>query len=233
MLSCRQFPSTTTAKRGLADGMASDPTTPSTPAHLEGYWKRRSAALFRWLHIYVSMVSFGILFFFAVTGFTLNHAEGLFGEHPHTTQRKGTLEKSWVAAGAASSVAKLEVVEFLRHSASVRGVVGEFRIEDGQCAIVFKGPGYSADIVIDRASGAYELSETRLGAIAVMNDLHKGRDTGAGWSLVVDASAILMVIVSLTGMVLIYFVKRRFVSGLLMAFAGIGLSILAYYVLVP
>jgi hypothetical protein len=213
--------------------MASESSLPTKPAHLEGYWKRRSAALFRWLHIYVSMVSFGILFFFAVTGFTLNHAEGLFGEHPHTIQRKGTLDKSWVATGGGSSVAKLEVVEFLRHTDGVKGVVGEFRIEDGQCAIVFKGPGYSADVVVDRASGAYELSETRLGVIAVMNDLHKGRDTGAGWSLVVDASAILMVIVSLTGMVLIYFVKRRFVSGLLMAFAGISLSFLAYVVLVP
>jgi hypothetical protein len=27
----------------------------------------------RWLHIYLSMASFGILFFFAVTGLTLNH----------------------------------------------------------------------------------------------------------------------------------------------------------------
>ena len=38
-------------------------------------WKRRTAIAARWLHIYLSMVSFAILFFFAVTGITLNHAE--------------------------------------------------------------------------------------------------------------------------------------------------------------
>ena len=35
--------------------------------------KRRLAKYSRWLHIYVSMTSFVIVFFFAVTGWTLNH----------------------------------------------------------------------------------------------------------------------------------------------------------------
>jgi hypothetical protein len=214
--------------------MAPDsPANAPARGHLEGFWKRRSASLFRWLHIYVSMVSFGILFFFAVTGLTLNHAEGLFGETPQTTQRKGQLSAKWVAADAKGNVAKLEVVEFLRRSHGVKGLVGEFRIEDAQCAVSFKGPGYMAEALIDRASGRYELSETRMGFIAIINDLHKGRDTGPGWSVIVDLSAILMVVVSLSGMVLIYFVKRRFVSGTVVAVLGSALSWAAYVWLVP
>ena len=206
---------------------------PPAPHHLDGYWKRRSAAFFRWLHIYVSMVSFGVVFFFAVTGITLNHADWFYGDRQATTQRRGKLEPKWVAPGEAGTVAKLEVVEYLRRQHGVKGFVGEFRIEDGQCAVAFKGPGYAADATIDRATGAYELTETRMGFVAVINDLHKGRDTGAGWSLVVDLSAALLVVVSLTGMVLIYYVKRRFVSGVAVAVAGIGLSIAAYYWRVP
>ncbi|MSU48019.1 MAG: peptidase [Opitutus sp.] len=206
---------------------------PAAPAHLVGYWKRRCASLFRWLHIYVSMVSFGILFFFAVTGLTLNHADWFAGDQPHTTRRRGEVDRKWVAVGDTSAVAKLEVVEQLRRAHGVKGVVGEFRIEDGQCAVVFKGPGYAAEAMIDRATGAYELSETRMGFVAIVNDLHKGRDTGDGWSIVVDLSAGLMMAVSLSGMVLIYFVKRRFVSGIAMAALGAGLSYLAYVWLVP
>ena len=201
--------------------------------HVEGHWKRRSASLFRWLHIYVSMVSFGILFFFAVTGLTLNHAEGWFAETPKTTQQKGELAVKWVAGGPAANVAKLEVVEFMRRAHGVKGLVGEFRIEDAQCAVSFKGPGYMAEALIDRASGRYELAETRMGLIAIINDLHKGRDSGPGWSVIVDLSAILMVVVSLSGMVLIYFVKRRFVSGTVVAVLGTALSWLAYVWLVP
>ena len=72
-----------------------------------------------------------------------------------------------------------------------------------------------------------------MGFIAIINDLHKGRDTGPAWSFVVDLSAVLMVVVSLTGMVLIYFVRRRFVSGVISAVAGIVISVLVYVWLVP
>jgi len=216
----------------MASGTPAEPASPSS-AHLTGYWKRRCAALFRWLHIYLSMASFGILFFFAVTGLTLNHADWLFGERPVSSQRRGELNRQWVAPGEAMTVAKLEVVEHLRRVHGVKGLVGEFRIEDGQCALTFKGPGYTADAIIDRGTGAYELNETRLGFIAIINDLHKGRDTGPGWSIVVDLSALLMVFVSMTGMVLIYFVRHRFVSGVVMAILGALVSCLAYVWLVP
>ncbi|MEY2879582.1 MAG: hypothetical protein RLZZ15_1962 [Verrucomicrobiota bacterium] len=210
-----------------------DPAPPPEPGHLAGYWKRRSASLFRWLHIYLSMVSFGILFFFAVTGLTLNHPDWLFGTNTVATQQRGTLEKIWVAPGPAEKIARLEIVEHLRRAGGVKGFLGEFRVEEAQCVVAFKGPGYAADATIDRATGAYELTETRHGWVAVINDLHKGRDTGAGWSLIVDLSAALMIVVSLTGMVLIYFVKRRFVSGLITAAVGVALSYAAYAWLVP
>lgn len=203
------------------------------PAHLTSYWKRRCASLFRWLHIYLSMVSFGILFFFAVTGWTLNHADWFFGERPHTAVLKGQMQRAWVATDAATGVAKLEVVEYLRRVHGTKGLVGEFRVEEAQCMVAFKGPGYVADATIDRATGKYELSETRMGFVAIINDLHKGRDTGAGWSLVIDLSAGLLVVVSLTGMVLIYFVKRKFVSGVVMAGVGAAASVVAYLWLVP
>ncbi|MBI5768949.1 MAG: PepSY-associated TM helix domain-containing protein [Verrucomicrobia bacterium] len=204
---------------------------PHPPGHVAGWWRRKCASVFRWLHIYVSMVSFGILFFFAVTGLTLNHAEWFFRD-PITGRKTGKLDATWVAPGAAT-VAKLEVVEHLRRVHGVKGLVGEFRVEDGQCAVAFKGAGYAADATIDRATGRYELNETRMGFVAVINDLHKGRDTGRGWSLIVDLSAVLMVVVSLTGMVLIYFVKRRFVTGVIAAVAGCVVSYLAYLWLVP
>lgn len=178
------------------------------------------------------MASFGILFFFAVTGLTLNHADWFFSDQAATTKSKGTVPIDWVKTGVAS-VAKLEVVEHLRRENGVRGLLGEFRVEEERCSASFRGPGYAAEALVDRATGAYELSVTRMGFIAVINDLHKGRDSGAGWSLVVDLSAILMIVVSVTGLVLILFLRRHVVNGLLIAAAGALLSALAYLWLVP
>jgi hypothetical protein len=211
--------------------MAPDTPENGVPQGSEG--RRRIAALSRWLHIYVSMVSFGILLFFAVTGFTLNHAEALFGAAPVPQESRGTVNPAWLGTGPGGTVAKLEIVEHLRRAHGVRGLVGEFRLEEATCTIGFKGPGYTADAVVDRTTGKYELRETRMGFVAVINDLHKGRDTGAGWSLVVDLSAGLMVLVSVTGLVLILFIRRRLAAGLLTAAAGTLASYLAYLWLVP
>lgn len=48
------------------------------------------ASLSRWLHIYFSMLSFGVLFFFAVTGLTLNHTDWFSGAQ-RTVQVTGRL----------------------------------------------------------------------------------------------------------------------------------------------
>lgn len=191
-------------------------------------WKRQLASLSRWLHIYLSMVSFGVLFFFAVTGLTLNHPDW-FGDAQRTVQVKGTLDPAWVKG----VVSKLDVVEHLRKVHHVSGALSDFRVEEGQCAVSFKGPAYTADIFIDRANGSYDLTETRMGLVALMNDLHKGRDSGTAWSFVIDVSAVLMTLVSISGLILIFYLQKRLLSGLLTLAGGALASWLAYMIWVP
>lgn len=174
------------------------------------------------------MSSFAILLFFAVTGLTLNHTDW-FGDHQSTRQLKGVVAVPWLRP----DVQKLEIVEQLRRAYVIRSAITEFRIDDAQCAVSFKGPGYSADAFIDRASGSYEFNETTMGLVAVLNDLHKGRDTGRVWSAVIDVSAILMVLVSVSGMVLIFFLQKRLLSGLLAVLAGALASYGLYRFWVP
>ena len=52
------------------------------------------------------------------------------------------------------------------------------------------------------------MTETRMGFVAVINDSHKGRDTGKKWARVVDVSAVLMIFVSLTGFTLVFFLFK-------------------------
>ena len=66
-----------------------------------------------------------------------------------------------------------------------------------------------------------------------MNDLHKGRDSGSAWSKVIDASAILMTIVALSGIILVCFIKRRRLSGLIIAVIGMLLCYAVYKIFVP
>jgi len=192
-------------------------------------WKRKMAMLMRWLHIYLSMISFAIVLFFAITGLTLNHADK-FVNQLHTTQVKGKLTVSWVNNPDTLKIAKLEIVEYLRKNNNIKAALSDFRIDDSQIGISFKGPGYAADAFIDRGTGGYELTKTTAGLVGIINDLHKGRDTGPAWSVFIDVCAILLTLISITGLLLLLFLKKRRASGLLIAVCGLVLAYLVYII---
>jgi hypothetical protein len=194
-------------------------------------WKRRLAKYSRWLHIYTSMTSFVIVFFFAVTGWTLNHADRFSGGE-RMTRATGAVDARWTNTGAAP-VAALDIVDAVRRAQHVSGAVSDVRTDDDQVSITFKGPGYSADATIDRRTGRYDLRESRLGFVAVLNDLHKGRDTGTVWKAVIDVSAGLLTFVSLTGLILIYYIHKHRLAGVILLLAGGALAALLYAFVVP
>ncbi|MBP6716885.1 MAG: PepSY-associated TM helix domain-containing protein [Acidobacteria bacterium] len=172
------------------------------------------------------MGSFGVVFFFAVTGLTLNHPQW-FAHQQRTANVKGAINTAWTKTATDADVKKLEIVEYLRTTHGIHGALSDFRIDDRECDVSFKGPGYSADVFIDRTSGTYDLTENRMGFAAIINDLHKGRDSGDAWKWLIDLSAVLLVFVSLTGLVLIWFVHKHRVAGLLSLAAG---SLITYLI---
>ena len=178
------------------------------------------------------MASFAVVLFFAVTGLTLNHTEW-FANAEKTIRSTGQMPHEWLHASNNTEPSKLEIVEFLRSVNKLHGAVSDFRVEDNQISVSFKTPGYTADVFINRDSNRYDVIEVRNGFIAVINDLHKGRDAGKVWSGLIDASAILLTLVSLTGLLLLFFVYKRRTSGLILAAAGTVLCYLVYLRFVP
>ncbi|MFD2937526.1 PepSY-associated TM helix domain-containing protein [Spirosoma flavum] len=191
----------------------------------------RWAGLVRWLHLYLSVVSFVLVLFFAVTGLTLNHADWFDGASI-TNEFRGRLNPAWVKGADTITVDKLALVEYLRSAHRIRGAVSDVRIDDREVSISFRGPGYTTDAFIRRPVGTYQLTETNMGLVAVLNDLHKGRDTGRSWAWVIDVAAVFMTLVSVTGLLLMLVLKKRRVSGLGWLLAGAIASGLAYWWLV-
>lgn len=194
--------------------------------------KKRTAAFSRWLHLYLSMFCFLIVLFFAVTGLTLNHVEWFDGQQVEN-KFEGTLPPQWVNNADTSKLKKLEIVEFFRNTYGIKGYVSDFLIEDEQCFLSFKGPGYSADAIINRQDGSLQLTELRLGLVAVLNDLHKGRDSGSRWSWLIDISAVFLTLVSLSGLMMLLFLKKKRLSGLIITIIGGVVCYLVYLLWVP
>jgi hypothetical protein len=177
----------------------------------------------RWLHTYLSLVGFAALLFFAITGITLNHA----GWFESGGERKRTWDvdvpRELLAADAEPD--ENAFAEWLRRAAGVHGDVYDFFADSDRISIVLKGPGYSVDADVDVAKARASVRETRLNAWAVLDDLHKGRDSGAAWAWVIDVSAVVMAIAALTGLWLLFYVKRRRAPGLCVT--AIGAVVLA------
>jgi hypothetical protein len=170
----------------------------------------------RWLHTYISLITLLIVLFFSITGFTLNHAEWSSGG---LTQKEvtGSVNVKWLDIAAPD---KLNIAEKLRQDHSLRGHVDEIRIDDRECTLMFKAPGYAADAFIDVKTGTYQMTIAEEGKLAVMNDLHKGRHSGKLWGVLIDASAILLTVISLSGLGLLFFLKRIRTGGLIVVAAG-------------
>jgi hypothetical protein len=174
----------------------------------------------RWLNIYTSMVSLLVVLFFAATGVTLNHPDWLAGER--TEDVTGTLPSTWKTA---QGIDWLVVAEHLRTANGVHGTVSDRREDDREGSLTFRAAGYSADAFIDVRDGSYRLTTSYQGAVGVLNDLHRGRDAGSAWAWLIDASGIFLVFLSLTGLGLLFYLKKVRIKGLVVMTAGAALVI--------
>ena len=191
---------------------------------------RAVAAATRWLHIYLSLFAFATMLLFSLTGLTLNHPDWFTAGTAVTTDLTGTVDPALLGAADEDPDGRLVdregLAAALAATGAIRGSLADVRADDRECTLTWKGPGYAADAVVERRTGRYTLAVTRHGAVAVLNDLHKGRDTGAVWSLVIDVTALLLTLVALTGFGLIFFIRRRRRTGLITAIVGAVIVVL-------
>jgi uncharacterized protein len=66
-----------------------------------------------------------------------------------------------------------------------------------------------------------------------LDDLHRGKDSGRAWSLIIDASALLLLIGSLTGILMWFTLPRRRKLGMISLAAGVAVCAVIYFVWVP
>lgn len=189
---------------------------------------RRILKTARYIHVYLTLAGLALILLFAVTGFILNH-EAWFGlDQPRVTVTPGIMRTELLTGPD-----KLAVAEALRKDYAATGVVTQFEVEDDRLQIMFTGPGKRFEATIERATGAVEFTAHRSGLLGILTDLHKGKQTGRGWSLVIDGVCVLLVVVSFTGLVLWSALKNRGHFGALAIALGVTLVSLVYWLTVP
>ena len=130
----------------------------------------------RTAHVYLTLFGLGLVLFFAVTGFLLNHEEWFGVEVTSTRTTTGT-----VPTGLLKEPDRLAVVELLRKDFGARGTVDAFEAEADSLRVVFAGPGRRDEAEIGRADGRVTVTHSSRGLLGLLTDLHRGKSTGRAW----------------------------------------------------
>ena len=164
-------------------------------------WLKR---MHQWHWISSAICLIGMLLF-AITGITLNHAASIEAK-PQVQQWSGVLPpelQHTLESQAGNAVLAVELRGWLREQVGQRIPARAAEWSDEEIYLSLPRTGGDAWLAIERATGAVEFERTDRGVVALLNDLHKGRNTGTAWSWFLDIFAIACLVFCLTGLVLL------------------------------
>ena len=189
---------------------------------------RKFLQLCRTVHIYLTLCGLGVLLFFGLTGFTVNHEEWFGATRPRVVERTGATPKDVAARND-----RLAVVEHWRKEFHISGALTDLDAANDRWTAAFKEPGQLWEITLDPATGATKVHHEMFNFAAVLNNLHRGRYTGGAWSWVIDVSALLIVVACATGVVLWLVLPARRRLGIAALVLGTAVTLAIYAFLVP
>jgi len=172
------------------------------------WWMRQ---LMQWHWISSALCLVGMVLF-AVTGFTLNHSGSLEGSAQRVT-RTLTLPPALLGQlgtePADEAPLPREVRRWIGDALGRHVPAAPAEWSGDEIYLALPRPGGDAWLTIDRGSGELEYEQSDRGLVAWLNDLHKGRNTGAAWSLFIDVFAGACLVFSLTGLFILALHARQ------------------------
>lgn len=185
-------------------------------------------------HGYLSAFAFLALIFFAVTGLLLNHPEWFKanGDKP-TMEKATTVADADLARARAAPDPSRVLAEAVARQVKLRGAYQSGEVIDGLAMIRLEGVTGSSDVEVDMETGKAQVVLQRAGAVTTLNELHRGKNAGAAWKLVIDLAAVIILALSLIGYALFFSLRFRLRTSLILTGVSLGTLLATVVFLVP
>jgi hypothetical protein len=203
------------------------------PARSGGLDKGGLFRVSRMLHAYLSAFAFLALIFFCATGILLNHPEWFEGYAPAQTPVSLTLTPAELAAARAARDPGPVLAAAAASKARLAGAYASADIDGRQALVRMEGPKGSTDLTIDLATGKAEGRVSRANLMAIVQDLHRGKNSGTAWRWVIDLSAWIVLGLSLIGYVLFFSLRFRLKTSLILTAVSLFALAAVAWLLVP
>ena len=167
----------------------------------------------RYVHGWLSAFAFITLLFFSVTGLLLNHPEWF---EPAKNEETSTLV---LPDAVLKSIKQQEnpsdlILKYVRQQQDLVGRYQSSEVMDNEVMIRLESPAGSTDIFVSTDTGDTEITQNPASTVSMINDLHRGKNSGLAWSWLIDISAIIFIALSLAGYILFLSIKTRLVTHL-------------------
>ncbi|MEI7932592.1 MAG: PepSY-associated TM helix domain-containing protein [Alphaproteobacteria bacterium] len=181
--------------------------------------------LTRMLHGYLSAFAFIALMFFSVTGVLLNHPEWFENYTPREAAKTVTLAKADIDTAARQKDPGRALAALVASKTDLPGAFSSEDIDGGQAILRLDGPKGTSDVIVDMETGKAEVRTTKASFNSLMMDLHRGKNSGGPWRLVIDATAYVVLALSILGYILFFSLRFRLKTSLILT--GVSLALLA------
>jgi uncharacterized protein len=170
-----------------------------------GWWLKQ---LHTWHYISAAISLVG-MFAFALTGITLNHAASIPAT-PRVDDRGGQLAPSLLTMlkttpADTSAPMPAAVAQAVADAVNLDPAHAPAEWNPDEVYVAMPRPGGDAWVSVNRDTGQIKAEVTSQGFVALMNDLHKGRNTGLPWRLFIDAFALAVLVFTISGLFLLHF----------------------------
>lgn len=185
---------------------------PSTQTILHRFVIRKSDfyRYARHVHAWLSAFAFLSLIFFAGTGLFLNNTDWFASEPDEVSLQVTIPTKILDQAKTLENPAPL-LLEAIRKE-SPQPLSGAFKssdLIDNELDMRLAGAKGHTDITVALDTGHTEITVKPESVLDTLKNLHKGKNVGDIWKLVIDISAILILILSIAGYILFFSLRKR------------------------
>ncbi len=185
---------------------------PSTQTILHRFVIRKSDfyRYSRHVHAWLSAFAFLSLIFFAGTGLFLNNTDW-FASEPEEVSLQVTVPTDVLAQAKTVENPAPLLLEAIR-KASPQTLSGAFKssdLIDNELDMRLDGAKGHTDITIALDSGLTEITIKPESVLDTLKNLHKGKNVGTVWKLIIDISAIIILILSIAGYILFFSLRKR------------------------
>lgn len=185
------------------------------------------------LHAYISAFAFLALIFFSLTGLFLNNPQWFEKIKSHPKEESLTLPVQDISSALKTSTPPQALANVIKAHFALQGAFKSGEIIEDEAHIHFEGTKGKSDAIINLKSGVTEIEQEHASVISIIQDLHRGKNSGQVWKIVIDMTAYLVLALSLIGYILFFSLRFRLITSLTLTGASLLVLGIIFYWFVP